>query len=73
MSGIAYLGLAVFFSSGVAMTMKVANAKSLKLGQFLAVNYLVCMLGLLAWFISLSHPGAGSDRTYHHRQPNDMA
>ena len=29
--------------------MKVANAKGFKLGQFLAVNYLVCMLGLLAW------------------------
>jgi len=29
--------------------MKVANAKNLKLGQFLAVNYLVCSLGLLGW------------------------
>ena len=49
MSGIASLGLAVIFSSGVAMTMKVANAKGFKLGQFLAVNYLVCMFALLAW------------------------
>ncbi len=49
MSGIAFLALAVIFSTGVAMTMKVANAKGFKLGQFLAVNYLVCMLGLLAW------------------------
>ena len=31
------------------MTMKVANVKNLKLGQLLAVNYLVCSLGLLAW------------------------
>jgi drug/metabolite transporter (DMT)-like permease len=29
--------------------MKVANAKNLRLGQFLAVNYLVCSLGLLCW------------------------
>lgn len=49
MSGITFLTLAITFSSGVAMTMKAANAKGLKLGQFLAVNYLVCCLGLLAW------------------------
>jgi drug/metabolite transporter (DMT)-like permease len=49
MNGIAFLALAIIFSSGVAMTMKVANTKELKLGQFLAVNYIVCILALLAW------------------------
>ena len=49
MNGIALLALAVTFSSGVAMTMKVANTRGFDLGQFLAVNYLVCMLGLMAW------------------------
>jgi drug/metabolite transporter (DMT)-like permease len=49
MNGIAFLTLAIIFSSGVAMTMKVANTKELKLGQFLAVNYIVCILALLAW------------------------
>lgn len=49
MSGISFLALAILFSSGVAMTMKVANTKALKLGQFLAVNYIVCLLALLAW------------------------
>ena len=29
--------------------MKVANARELNLGQFLAVNYLVCSVGLLGW------------------------
>lgn len=48
MSGLSSLVLAIIFSSAVAMTMKVANAGGLKLGQFLAVNYLVCSLGLLA-------------------------
>jgi len=49
MNGIAFLALAVIFSSGVAMTMKVANSNGLTLGQFLAVNYIVCLLALLAW------------------------
>lgn len=49
MSGITFLFLAVIFSSGVAITMKVANANNLRLGQFLAVNYIVCLLTLLAW------------------------
>jgi len=49
MSGISFLALAILCSSGVAMTMKVANIKELKLGQFLAVNYIVCLLALLAW------------------------
>lgn len=41
--------LAIAFSSGVAMTMKVANARRLNFGQFLAVNYLVCSVVLLSW------------------------
>lgn len=49
MSGIVLLTMAIIFSSGVAITMKIANAKALNLGQFLAVNYLVCSLGLLSW------------------------
>jgi drug/metabolite transporter (DMT)-like permease len=49
MSGITFLTLAVIFSSGVAITMKIANAKKLRLGQFLAVNYIVCLLTLLAF------------------------
>lgn len=49
LNGLTSIALAIAFSSGVAMTMKVASAKHLKLGQFLAVNYLVCILGLLAW------------------------
>jgi len=49
MRGAAFLALAIIFSSGVAMTMKVANTKKLRLGQFLAVNYLVCSLGLMGF------------------------
>jgi len=49
MSGILFLILSVIFSSGVAITMKVANARKLRLGQFLAVNYIVCLLALVAW------------------------
>lgn len=49
LNGVTSIALAIVFSSGVAITMKVANAKNLKLGQFLAVNYLVCSLGLLGW------------------------
>jgi len=51
MSGIIFLILAIIFSSGVAITMKVANANKLRLGQFLAVNYVVCLLALLIWSI----------------------
>ncbi len=47
MRGITFLILAVICSSGVAITMKVANANKLRLGQFLAVNYIVCLLTLL--------------------------
>ena len=49
MNGVTSIALAIAFSSGVAITMKVANAENLKLGQFLAVNYLVCSLGILGW------------------------
>jgi len=49
MNSYALLILAIAFSSGVAMSMKAANARRLNLGQFLAVNYLVCSLGLLSW------------------------
>ncbi len=49
MSGIVFLSMAVIFSSGVAITMKIANANGLRLGQFLAVNYIACLLGLLVW------------------------
>ena len=51
MRGITFLILAIFFSSGVAITMKAANARKLRLGQFLAVNYVVCLLALLTWSI----------------------
>ena len=49
LNGVTSIALAIAFSSGVAITMKVANAKNLRLGQFLAINYLVCSLGLLGW------------------------
>ncbi len=49
MGGITFLILTVIFSSGVAITMKVANVYKLRLGQFLAVNYVVCLLALLTW------------------------
>ena len=47
MGGISYLTLSVFFSCVIAMTMKVANDQNFKLGQILAVNYIVCCLSLL--------------------------
>jgi len=31
--------------------MKVANTRALTLGQFLAINYIVCLLALLAWSV----------------------
>lgn len=49
MNGIVFLALAVIFSSGVLMTMKVANTLKINLWQFLAVNYMVCSAVLLAW------------------------
>jgi len=51
MSGITFLTLAIIFSSGVAIIMKVANAKGLRLGQFLAINYIVCLLTLLVFSV----------------------
>ena len=59
MSGILFLVLSVIFSSGVAISMKVANARKLRLGQFLAVNYIVCLLALLVW-IAWQTPGRNS-------------
>ena len=49
MSGFLPLCLAILFSSGVAVTMKIANAGGIRLGPFLAVNYLVCTATLMAW------------------------
>ena len=49
MEGVLYLLLAVLFSSGVALSMKAANSRAVNLWQFLAVNYVVCTVGLLAW------------------------
>jgi len=47
MGGISYLTLSVLFSFIIAMTMKVANTRHFKLGQILALNYIVCCLSLL--------------------------
>jgi multidrug transporter EmrE-like cation transporter len=44
-----YLALAILFSSGVALSMKGGNRPSVNLWQFLAVNYVVCTAGLIAW------------------------
>ena len=49
MEGPLFLLLAVMFSSGVALSMKAANHRAVNLWQFLAVNYVVCTVGLLAW------------------------
>jgi multidrug transporter EmrE-like cation transporter len=49
MQGIVFLVLAVLFSSGVAVCMKAAGNRAVNLWQFLAVNYVVCTAGLLAW------------------------
>ncbi|HKK99693.1 MAG TPA: EamA family transporter [Desulfotignum sp.] len=49
MQGSLFLFLAVVFSSGVALSMKAANIRRVNLWQFLAVNYVVCTGGLLAW------------------------
>jgi drug/metabolite transporter (DMT)-like permease len=49
MNGFALLAMAIAFSSGVAITMKIANAWRVDLGQFLAVNYLICTMILIAW------------------------
>jgi len=49
MQGMIYLALAILFSSGVALSMKGGNRPSVNLWQFLAVNYVVCTTGLIAW------------------------
>ncbi|MDZ7667770.1 MAG: hypothetical protein U5K27_20955 [Desulfotignum sp.] len=49
MSGMIYLALAILFSSGVALSMKGGNRPTVNLWQFLAVNYVVCTAGLIAW------------------------
>ena len=43
------LALAILFSSGVALSMKGGNRPTVNLWQFLAVNYVVCTAGLIAW------------------------
>jgi len=47
MSGISYLTLSVLFSCVIAMVMKVVNTQKFRLGQVLALNYLICCLSLL--------------------------
>ncbi len=49
MQGMIYLALAILFSTGVALSMKGGNRPSVNLWQFLAVNYVVCTAGLVAW------------------------
>ena len=49
MSGVGFVALAVVFSSGVALTMKAVNGRQVRFWHFLAINYLVCSLGPLAW------------------------
>jgi drug/metabolite transporter (DMT)-like permease len=49
MQAIFYLTLAILFSSGVALSMKAGNKPNVNLWQFLAVNYVVCTAGLIAW------------------------
>lgn len=49
MNGIVFLALTIVFSSGVALTVKVANTKAINLWHFLVVNYAVCTVSLMAW------------------------
>ena len=49
MNGILFLSLTILFSSGVALTVKVANTRALNLWHFLVVNYAVCTASLMAW------------------------
>lgn len=49
MQEIFYLTLAIVFSTGVALSMKAGNNPNVNLWQFLAVNYVVCTAGLIAW------------------------
>jgi len=48
-TGPVFLGLAVVFSSGVALTLKAADQPEIHSGQLLALNYLVCTVTVLAW------------------------
>ena len=49
MSSFFYLTLSILFSSGVALTMKAANAGKVPFWPLLGINYLVCTICLLAW------------------------
>mgnify|MGYP006282961001 CR=1 FL=1 len=49
MSAIFYLILSIISSSGVALTMKIADHLAIEHGPFIAVNYLVCTVTVLAW------------------------
>jgi multidrug transporter EmrE-like cation transporter len=49
MQGIFFLVMTILFSSGVALSMKGGNRPTVNLWQFLAVNYVVCTAGLIAW------------------------
>lgn len=48
MHGLSLLALAIAFSSAVGITMKTATTRNLNFGQFMATNYLVCTVSLLA-------------------------
>ncbi len=49
MSGLFLLGLAVLFSSGVALILKISSALDADEWQLFAVNYLICTAAVLAW------------------------
>lgn len=49
MNPIVFLIMSITFSSGVALTMKVANHLDIEHGPFIAINYLVCTVTILAW------------------------
>ena len=49
MNGFFFLILSVAFSSGVALTMKIANNLEINVGQLIAINYLVCTISVMAW------------------------
>jgi drug/metabolite transporter (DMT)-like permease len=49
MNAIFYLILSILSSSVVALTMKVADHLEIEPGPFIAVNYLVCTVTVLAW------------------------
>jgi len=49
MNAIFFLILSIICSSGVALTMKTANHLDIEHGPFIAINYLVCTVTVLAW------------------------